>query len=293
MPPVCFVMFQGGRTNANLCWQEGGFLPRLREFGDVFIYQNKLYNIFHGLQGFADFPADIEFDLDYLSPEAHLRGLYADVRQKFPQHVLIAIGWSAGAHLAYGFAQLFPVKSLILFDPTLVSPAGVRARLKFYKGIVGNCELTPMLLADLLGRLRRKPSTKTAMLLLTLGLMRVTEWVSANLARPIRCQTFSFINLESNEEGGDPDMTTSLKVSEVAYLKKYPEYHYRLYVDEDHDIYASPKPQRAILKLLRAVTETVAADPTRAAAPRFLPGPPTSASEASRSLPPKEFRDAN
>jgi hypothetical protein len=96
------------------------------------------------------------------------------------------------------------------------------------------------------------------MLLLTLGLMRVTEWVSANLATPIHCQTFSFINLESNEEGGDPDMTTSLKVSEVAYLKKYPGYHYRLYVDEDHDIYASPKPQRAILKCLRAVTETVA-----------------------------------
>jgi hypothetical protein len=57
---------------------EGGFLPRLRELGDVFIYQNKLYTIFHGLPGFSDFASDIEFDLDYLSPEAHLRGVLGD-----------------------------------------------------------------------------------------------------------------------------------------------------------------------------------------------------------------------
>ena len=83
--PVRFVMFQGGRTNASACWQDGGFLPRLREVGDVFIYQHKLYNIFHGLPGFSDFPSDTEFDLDYLSPEAHLRGVYADVRRQFPR----------------------------------------------------------------------------------------------------------------------------------------------------------------------------------------------------------------
>ena len=48
-------------------------------------------------------------------------------------------------------------------------------------------------------------------------------------------------------------MTTSLKVEEIAYLKKYPEYHYVLYVDEAHDIYARPGPQRAILRCLRSV----------------------------------------
>lgn len=61
----------------------------------MFIYQNKLYNIFHGLPGFSDFPSDTEFDLDYLSPEAHLRGVYADVRRQFPRHALVAVGWSA------------------------------------------------------------------------------------------------------------------------------------------------------------------------------------------------------
>ena len=70
-------------------------MPRLREVGDVFIYQNKLYNIFRGLPGFADFPTDIDFDLEYRSPEAHLRGVYADVRRRFPHHVLVAVGWSA------------------------------------------------------------------------------------------------------------------------------------------------------------------------------------------------------
>ena len=48
-------------------------------------------------------------------------------------------------------------------------------------------------------------------------------------------------------------MTTSLKASEVAYLRKHPEYHYRIYVDEAHDTYARPGPQRAILKCLRSV----------------------------------------
>lgn len=255
MPPVCFVMFQGSRTNANLCWQEGGFLPRLRELGAVFIYQNKLYNIFHGLPGFSDFPSDTEFDLDYLSPEAHLRGVYADVRRQFPRHALVAVGWSAGAHLAYGFAQLFCVKALVLFDPTLVSAAGVRARLQFYRSIVGTRELTQKALADMLGRMRKRPCMKTAMLLLTLGLMRVTQWVAANLATPIVCPTFSFINLvslESNEDG-DSDMTTSLRLEEIAYLKKCPEYHYMMYVDEAHDIYARPGPQRAILRCMRLV----------------------------------------
>ena len=97
---------------------------------------------------------------------------------------------------------------------------------------------------------------KTAMLLLTLGLMRVTQMGRRKfLATPIVCPTFSFINLVSLESKGegDPDMTTSLKVEEIAYLKKYPEYHYVLYVDEAHDIYARPGPQRAILRCLRSV----------------------------------------
>ena len=139
----------------------------------------------------------------------------------------------------------------MLFDPTLVSPAGVRARLQFYRGIVGTRELTQRTLAGMLGRMRKRPCMKTAMLLLTLGLMRVTQWVAANLATPIVCPTFSFINLVSTEDG-DADMTTSLKVEEIAYLK-CPEYHYMLYVDEAHDIYARPGPQRAILRCLRSV----------------------------------------
>ena len=64
------------------------------------------------------------------------------------------------------------------------------------------------------------------------------------MATPIHYPTFSFINLASKEEDGDPDMTTSLKVSEVAYLSKFPEYHYRLYVDEGHAAFggSSKKP---------------------------------------------------
>ena len=254
MPPVCFVMFQGGYTNASLCWQGGGFLQRLSEVGDVFIYQNKLYNIFHGLPGFEDLPPDIDFDLDYLSPEAHLRGVYADVRQKFPRHALVAVGWSRGAYLAYGFAQLFTVKSLVLFDPSFVSPAAVRVRLRRLKSFVGTRKLTAATLADMLGRLRRRPSMKTAQLLLTLACLRVMQWFSANLATPIACPTFSFINVQSKEGRDTPaDFTTSLKLSEIAYLRKHPEYHYRLYVDEDHDIYAHPGPQRDILRCLRSI----------------------------------------
>ena len=94
---------------------------------------------------------------------------------------------------------------------------------------------------------------KTAMLLLTLGLMRVTQMGRRKfLATPIVCPTFSFINLVSTEDG-DADMTTSLKVEEIAYLK-CPEYHYMLYVDEAHDIYARPGPQRAILRCMRSIT---------------------------------------
>ena len=144
------------------------------------------------------------------------------------------------------------MKALVLFDPTLASAAGVRARLHLYKSIVGTRELTQKALADMLGRMRKRPCMKTAMLLLTLGLMRVTQWVAANLATPIVCPTFSFINLVSTEDG-DADMTTSLKVEEIAYLK-CPEYHYMLYVDEAHDIYARPGPQRAILRCMRSIT---------------------------------------
>ncbi|NBV25345.1 MAG: hypothetical protein EBS05_25960, partial [Proteobacteria bacterium] len=124
-----------------------------------------------------------------------------------------------------------------------------------YKNVVGTRKLTAATLADMLGRLRRKPSKKTAELLLTLGHKRATQWVSAKLATPIVCPTFSFIDLVSKAGRDTSADFMSLKVSEIAYLKKYPGYHYRLYVDEDHEIYARPGPQQDILRCLRSIME--------------------------------------
>ena len=254
MPPVCFVMFQGSRTNAGLCWQEGGFLPRLREVGDVFVYQNKLYNIFHGLPGFSDFPSDTEFD-----PGLPVSGGTPSRRVR-RRATAVPAPRARRRRLVRGRAPRLRLRAALFSEKLWCSSIRRWCRLQ---GCVLACSSTgassalasslKRTLAGMLGRMRKRPCMKTAMLLLTLGLMRVTQMGRRKIwPRPLCARRSASFNLVSTEDG-DPDMTTSLKVEEIAYLKKYPEYHYVLYVDEAHDIYARPGPQRAILRCLRSV----------------------------------------
>ena len=125
MPPVCFVMFQGSRTNAGFV-----FGRKVASCHDCARWATSSSTKTSSTTSSTAFPVSPtsprtpSSTLDYLSPEAHLRGVYADVRRQFPRHALVAVGWSAGAHLAYGFAQLFCVKSF----GALRSDVGVACR---------------------------------------------------------------------------------------------------------------------------------------------------------------------
>ena len=169
-------MFQGSRTNAGLCWQEGGFLPRLREVGDVFVYQNKLYNIFHGLPGFSDFPSDTEFD-----PGLPVSGGTPSRRVR-RRATAVPAPRARRRRLVRGRAPRLRLRAALFSEKLWCSSIRRWCRLQ---GCVLACSSTgassalasslKRTLAGMLGRMRKRPCMKTAMLLLTLGLMRVTQ----------------------------------------------------------------------------------------------------------------------
>ena len=205
---------------------------------------------------FSDFPNDINFSINYLDPEKHLRVVYEAVRKLYPTHILVPMGWSAGAHLAYGFASLFECGALYLFDPVMVSPAGLKVRLQFYTNFVKKHKLTPLSLVEMLRDIREHPTENAVIILHTLGLQKISQWVLNKLTSPISCPTMSFINLNSQEDADvDPDATNKVKLTEVAYLKRNTMYRYRVFVDEDHQIYAQPTAQKVILRCVKKMTD--------------------------------------
>ena len=88
MSNILFVLFQGSGTNLK-SWNEyteSKFLDKLKKLGDIYTYQDKIHNIWYYDKSnpeHKDYDSDIDFDLSYVSPDAHIKMVYDDIKKKY------------------------------------------------------------------------------------------------------------------------------------------------------------------------------------------------------------------
>ena len=142
---ILFVMFQGRNTTLR-SWNENTksrFLARLKQVGNVYAYQDRLYNLSSSTRNFT---------LADIMPDSYISNIYTDIKKKYDltKYKLIPIGWSAGGLFALYFAQVYHANCsrIILLDPVLWTKSNMPrllARLKH-----DTVKLTPNVLKQLL-----------------------------------------------------------------------------------------------------------------------------------------------
>ena len=138
-----FIMFQGSGSNLKTWneYTESKFLDKLKELGNVYIYQDKIHNIWHyddTNPEHLDFESDIDFNLSYVNVDTHIKNLYEELKLKYKnleKYYLIPVGWSAGCYLALYFSQLYSrlCKLVILLYSALWTPDNMKIRLQSIK----------------------------------------------------------------------------------------------------------------------------------------------------------------
>ena len=211
-------MFQGGGTNPKH-WNEytkSKFITRLKRLGSVYTYQDKLYNIWHYSteKTHADYPADINFDIDYINPETHIKAVYADLTAKYPNAKFIPVGWSAGGLFALLFAQKYASKCVltILLDPVLwtginmtkrIDHLSEKARLFQKYSVITKDDTMPKLTNKILAQLllKWKKEREPAVMYHIADICQYARsmYFSKRLNEKLATNTISFVNIN------DPD----------------------------------------------------------------------------------------
>lgn len=139
---ILFIMFQGSGTNLKNWneYTESKFLNKLKKLGKIYIYQDKIYNTMHydkTIPEYKDWDSDIDFNLNYVKVDSHIRIVYEDIKSKYKikKYQFIPIGWSAGGYLALYFSQLYSsqCKMCILLDSALITKQNLNLRLKSFE----------------------------------------------------------------------------------------------------------------------------------------------------------------
>jgi pimeloyl-ACP methyl ester carboxylesterase len=200
-------MFQGGGTNPKH-WGEytkSKFLTRLKKLGAVYTYQDKLYNIWHynlDEKTHADYPADINFDIDYINPETHIKAVYADLTAKYPNAKFIPVGWSAGGLFALLFAQKYAAKCVltVLLDSVLISKNNMLKRLTHIKKkIHTDTKITHKLLNQMLLHWKTKRNPIDMFTIADLCQYYRSLYFFDHLNEKLSTKTVAFVNINDPE----------------------------------------------------------------------------------------------
>ena len=262
---ILFIMFQGSATPPT-AWNEGKskFLNQLKKIGEIYTYQNKLYNIFHYLKNEPTpelFPNDIDFKLSYLDMKYHLDNVYQDIIQKYKKYEWVPVGWSAGGYMALAFSKLYKkyCKYCILLDSAMITKDNINLRLKMLKEdkiVKGKVNLTNKKLKKLQDDIRAKKKTIDIEYLLFVGNYYYSDWIKKNfISEKISIPTYSFIDLEYPDDEKSIDFNNKNKIREIAILsKKNPKkYTYHIFVNEGHQIFYNRKPTTEIINFIKNI----------------------------------------
>jgi hypothetical protein len=225
-----FIMFQGSSTNLKNWneYTESKFLDKLKKIGEVYTYQDKIYNTMHydkSIPEHNDYNSDIDFDINYNNLDNHIDMVYDDIKIKYKninEYKLIPVGWSAGGYLALYFSQKYSKKCklCVLFDTALITKENIILRLKSFKEDKIIYPITNNKYKDLLNKIKDKNDDAWKKIISTSNYIR-TLFIKNNINIKFKIPVLSFVYIsdpEKNEYGFKFNNDTKLK--EIKILKQ-------------------------------------------------------------------------
>lgn len=241
MAKPLFVLFQGSGTNLK-SWNEytkSKFLDKLKSLGDVYMYQDKVYNIWHydtSDPEHLDFDADIDIDLSYVRPKTHIMMVYNDIRTKYDltKYNLIPVGWSAGCLFALYFAQQYKAWCIhvILLDSALWTPKNMVLRLQtINKSGVNRFPQTNMKFKKRLHAWQFDHTNIENMYAINDICHGIrSTFFSKHLKLKLPIPVLSFVNIQSNDKERSRDWNNKTRLSEIKVLEKHNPLNYKAIV---------------------------------------------------------------
>ena len=245
MNKILFVMFQGAGTAVNISgnsskfcvWQnDTKFLNKLKKIGDIFVYQNKLYNVNHydkSNPDFDDYEPDINFNVDYLDMDKHIEMIY-NIIKKY-KGKFVPVGWSVGGLFALAFAKKYEsrCKLCILLDSVIITPKALKCRIAEYKKRKLMKKLTNINLKKIQYNIIKTGDKNDIKLLIDTVMHRWTIWIKNNIKKlPIK--TLSFSNIDIPCLSSDKCFNSILRINEQKLLSKSKNYQYYNYINKGH-----------------------------------------------------------
>ena len=242
MSNILFIMFQGSGTNLK-SWNEyteSKFLDQLKLIGKVYIYQDKIHNIWYydnTNPEKKDFDSDIDINLSYINLDNHIKMVLSDIKKRYnlKKYKLIPIGWSTGCYLALYFAQLYSklCKCVILLDSALFTHNNMKFRLKMlYDNIKNIYPITNKNYKKLLDNWKiNNKDIEDAYKINDINNYIRSYFIYNNLDIKFIIPTIAFINIQEPEKDEwSEDFNNKRRLQEMNILKRINPKNYISYI---------------------------------------------------------------
>ena len=256
---ILFVLWQGSGTNLK-SWNEytkSKFLNRLKKLGAVYMYQDKINNIWtydFTDSEHVDFDDDLDFDLSYIRVDKHIKMVYDNIPLKYKNYDIIPVGWSSGCLFALYFAQKYTSRCIhvILLDPPLFSPKYMKLRLKEIDSSGDNDKPTSnaqfkRLLFNWKTANDKERNKKDMYQINNIAHHIRSTYFSKHLKLQFPVPTLTFVNMQKYKKGEVSDFHNNKSIrDEIKILKKYNKINYKVIIfkNQSHYIFNNVKPAR-------------------------------------------------
>jgi hypothetical protein len=242
---VLFILFPGGNTSPKY-WNDYGtnFLSKLKKIGSVYVYKNKFNNAcYYNKEKYnhADYPKDIDFGMDYLNPETHVKIIYDEIKEKYNETQYVPIAASAGVFLARVFSNKYKKECplCVLIDPALTTPKFIKLRLNLLQNTDYSKKITSKKLKILQQKIRDENLKDDTKKLIDVEHYWFAKYAEKKFTTRLSVKTIDFINLDIPEDPNYPaDFNNTAKIENCELLKKENgnKYCYKYFINKTHVI---------------------------------------------------------
>ena len=263
---ILFIMFQGGGTNLKHWneYTESKFLNKLKKLGNVYTYQDKLYNTLHYDNNIAecnDYDSDININITYNNLDKHCKTVYNNIKKEYTNidnYKLIPIGWSAGGYFALYFSQIYSdkCKMCVLLDSALITPKNLKIRLKSFTEDKKDRLIYPLTNENFRNLLKQLKKNKddTWKKIMTLGNYIRTKFINKHIKTEFKIPVISFPYIskpEKNELGYEFNNKTKLREIDILSKINPKMYESHLMVNSGHCVFNKKNDAKFIISIIK------------------------------------------